>query len=120
MVHGLGTINHVTPNISQLTATTNYKGNEHLQVGNDESLHITHVGHVFVPSQIHSKAFYLKKFLCVPHRIKNLLSISKITKDNHIVVEFYDDKCVVKDNISGNTVVRAPQGWLYQLGYLST
>ena len=28
---------------------------------------------------------------------KNLLSISKFTKDNNIVAEFYDDCCLVKD-----------------------
>lgn len=35
--------------------------------------------------------------LYVPHITKNLLSISKITKDDHVIVEFSADKCIIKD-----------------------
>lgn len=54
--------------------------------------------------------------LCVPHITKNLLNISKITKDNQVVVEFHVDKCIIKDK---HTQVVLLQGHLkdglYQL-----
>lgn len=57
--------------------------------------------------------------MCATQNQKPLI-ISKITKDNHVVVEFYADKCVIKDE---NTQVTLLQGHLkdglYQLSLLS-
>lgn len=45
----------------------------------------------------------------MPHVAKNLLSISKITKDNNVVVEFSTNGCIIKDNISQEVLL---QGFL--------
>lgn len=39
----------------------------------------------------------LNHILCVPQITKNLLSINKLTKDNPVFIEFYLDRCIVKD-----------------------
>ena len=47
---------------------------------------------------------------------KNLLSISKFTKDNDIVVEFYDDCCLVKDKNTRKILMQGKlKGGFYQL-----
>ncbi|XP_031260691.1 uncharacterized protein LOC116118873 [Pistacia vera] len=92
-----GATDHVTCNLSQLSISKNYEGEDKLQVGNGEYLLISHTGHSFIPSNLHSKCLYLKNILCVPKITKNLLSISKFTRDNNVVVEFDANSCVIKD-----------------------
>lgn len=41
----------------------------------------------------------------MPHITKNLLSFSRITKDNNVMVEFYADKCIIKDICSQATLL---------------
>lgn len=54
--------------------------------------------------------------LCVPHITKNLLSISKFTRDNNVIVEFFADHCVVKDKHSKIILLQGElKAGLYQL-----
>lgn len=39
----------------------------------------------------------MKSLLHVPGITKNLLSVSKFTKDNQVMVEFYPTQCQVRD-----------------------
>lgn len=52
----------------------------------------------------------------MPRITKNLLSISRLTADNNIYVEFHDSACFVKDKLTGRTLLegRIKDG-LYQL-----
>ena len=54
-------------------------------------LHITHVGKIFGAS------LKLKNVLVVPKINRNLLSVSKIAKDNCCTLKFYETNFVVKD-----------------------
>lgn len=38
----------------------------------------------------------LENVLCVPSMAKNLISVSKLARDNDIFVEFHDNFCLVK------------------------
>jgi histone deacetylase 1/2 len=54
--------------------------------------------------------------LYVPNITKNLLSISKLTHDNNITVEFDADCCSVKDKMTGKALLRGRlKDGLYQL-----
>lgn len=61
----------------------------------------THIGSSFLLTPLANKSLYLKNFMCVPHIIKNLFSISKLTKDNNVVVEFNSESCYVKYRETG-------------------
>ena len=111
-----GATDHVASDPNQLTISRNYDGNDQLQVGNGESLNISHVGFALLPSSLKSKCVYLKNVLCVPRITKNLLSISKLTKDNNVVVEFDCDYCTVKDKGSRTVLLQGGlKAGLYQL-----
>jgi histone deacetylase 1/2 len=56
---------------------------------------ISHVGHAIVNTP--SKSLHLKDALHVPHATKNLVSIHRFTKDNHVFVEFHPWYFYVKD-----------------------
>lgn len=44
--------------------------------------------------------------LHVPSIIENLLSVTKFTKDNIVLVEFHDDYVYVKDKSSGQRLIQ--------------
>jgi len=58
----------------------------------------------------------LHDVLYVPKIIKNLLSISKFTADNNILVEFDENCCFVKDKLTRKTLLKGElKNGLYQL-----
>ena len=59
-------------------------------VGNGSKLDITHVGNIF------GTGLKLKEVLLVPKINKNLLSVSKLAKDNCCTLEFNETNFVVK------------------------
>ncbi|XP_031273202.1 topoisomerase I damage affected protein 7-like [Pistacia vera] len=111
-----GDTDHVTPDPTQLISNRPYDGVEQLQVGNGESLHISHIGSTLFPNSFHSKCLHLRNVLCVPKITKNLLSISRFTKDNQVIVEFGSDCCVVKDKATKAVLLQGGlKAGLYQL-----
>jgi hypothetical protein len=65
---------------------------------------------------IELQSFKLKDVLHVPGLSNNLLSVRKITKDNHCAVIFYDSYCVFQDLATGKTIeVAKEHGGLYYL-----
>ncbi|XP_031284203.1 uncharacterized protein LOC116142926 [Pistacia vera] len=107
---------HVTSDLTQLNISKDYDGSNQLQVGSDEFLHITHTGFTSLPSILQNKCLHLKHVLCVPRITKNLLSISKFTKNNNVVVEFNVVSCVVKDKVTIATLLQGElRAGLYQL-----
>lgn len=49
----------------------------------------------------------LNKLLYIPKITKNLLSMPQFTKDNGVVVEFYDAYNVIKDKVSRQVLLEA-------------
>jgi len=64
---------HVTPDLSTLTNSTPYLGNDFLHVGDGKALDISHVGHTTLYSP--KRLFTLTNVLRVPHITKPLLSV---------------------------------------------
>lgn len=86
-----GASNHITTDLNNLSIHDAYSGNDQVFIGNGMKLAISHTGSPVLASPA-------KSLLCVPHITKNLLSVSQLTKDNNVSVEFFADSCVVKSS----------------------
>lgn len=94
-----GATDHVTPDISKLTIANDYTGDDKLQVGNGKHLSISHVGSSLLPN------LSLPSVFIVLNLTKNLLSVSKLTRDNDVFMEFWPTHCFVK-NFQGQTLLQ--------------
>ena len=91
-----GATHHLINNIDNLHHMEEYKGTDQLIIGNGQGLHIFHTGNAFPSYRASSYSFMqpihttiaLKDMLFVPSITKKLLSISKLTSDNPLSVEF--------------------------------
>lgn len=85
-------------------------------VGDGTELPINHVGHAnFPPTDIGSKSLALRNILLIPSITKCLISISKFTVDNNMLVEFAP-YCLVKDIHKNTMLLRGTlTDGLYQL-----
>ena len=82
------TSHHITPYISSLQITEEYKGNDRVIVGNGNGLPISHVGY----GKLHingNKSLSLRNILHVPKITKLLLSVKKLCHDNNCFFEFH-------------------------------
>nr|KYP48069.1 Retrovirus-related Pol polyprotein from transposon TNT 1-94 [Cajanus cajan] len=96
-----GATSHMTPSLSQLTDSQNYNGTDRVFVGNGTSLNITHVGSLSL-----SHTVPLSDVLVVPNLTKNLVSVSKLTHDNHAKAIFVDDSFVIQNRKTGRVLAR--------------
>ena len=102
-----------------------FAGTSKLVVGNGAGLCITHLGHAFL--RLHdyntnaSSTLKLNNILLVPQITKNLISISQLTKDNNVTVEFTDKFYFVKDKVKKLIILqgKADKG-LYRLLLVSS
>ena len=110
-----GATHHLTNNLQNLNMGMKYSGNQLLHVGNGEGLNISHIGYACFHTSCDS-LLHLNDILCVPAITKNLISISKLLKDNDITIEFVANLCFIKDK---KKTVHLAQGiakeGLYQL-----
>jgi histone deacetylase 1/2 len=53
-----------------------------------------------------SKSLHLKDVLLVPHTTKNLVSIHRFTRDNHVFVEFHPFYFYVKDQATRRVLLK--------------
>jgi GAG-pre-integrase domain len=90
-----GASSHIVPDLNCLTSYTPYQGNDVVRVGNGHGLPIFHTGTSFLSTGQHN--LILDHVLHVPNITKRLLSISRLTRDNNIIVEFTNYVCVIKD-----------------------
>ncbi|XP_031281542.1 uncharacterized protein LOC116140047 [Pistacia vera] len=107
---------HMTTEPTNLVVKDNYQGGSQVQVGNGQTVPVSHIGESFLASTFCPKLLHFKKMLCVLHIAKNLLSISQITRDNDVVVEFYSNHCVIKDKATKRVLIQGLlKDGLYQL-----
>uniref|UniRef100_A0A803NJ32 Polyprotein n=1 Tax=Cannabis sativa TaxID=3483 RepID=A0A803NJ32_CANSA len=94
-----GAMNHCTPDAQNLINRCNYNGPDDIYVGDGTGLPIHHTGHsCFLSKSNH--ILVLNNLLHVPKITKNLLSVSKFGRYNHVYFEFYPDFCHVKDQVT--------------------
>ena len=85
-----------------------------MTVGNGSSLSISHIeSSIFHKS---SCPLYLNNILHVPRITKNLISVSKFTRDNNVVVEFFSDYLLITDKTMRQVLLKwMLKDGLYQL-----
>ena len=86
-----------------MTFSNDYHGNDKLMVGNVKCLNITHTGSATLEST--DRSLMLSNVLCVLKIQKSLISISKLTTENDVCVEFYPTTCFVKDKLTGKLLL---------------
>lgn len=108
--------NHMTSDLKNMVIQDNYHGGATVQVGNGQTVPVSHTCVSFLNSNTTCRFLFLKNILCVPHIAKNLPSISQITKDNSVIVEFHYDHCLVKDKWTNEILLHGSlKDGLYQL-----
>jgi len=95
-----GASHHITSDPSNFTSKANYNGSEHVKLGNESGLTISHIGSTTLSSLLNSSNFDLHNLLCVPNITKNLLSVSQFAKDNCVYFEFFPSHCNVKHHVT--------------------
>ncbi|XP_049400053.1 uncharacterized protein LOC125864182 [Solanum stenotomum] len=98
-----GASSHMTHNSSILTDLKHYNGPDKIIIRNGSKLDITHVGN------ISGSGLKLKEVLVVPKINKNLLSVSKLAKDNCCTLEFDETNFVVNDKKTRTLLAKGPK-----------
>ena len=92
-----GATHHVAATSDSMTTKSKYSGNGKLALGDGSHLPITHIGNFHLPT---SRSLSLRNILLVPSITKNLISISKFTLENNVIMEFDSTCCYSKDKQS--------------------
>lgn len=71
---------HISPNLSSLNITDEYKGNDQLSVASGQNLNITHTHISSIPTN--TTFLHLNNILRIAQASKSLLSIHKLTFHN--------------------------------------
>nr|KYP45414.1 Retrovirus-related Pol polyprotein from transposon TNT 1-94 [Cajanus cajan] len=95
-----GATNHLTPDLNNLGSRTTTIGQDKIHMGNGQAIGINHTGTSMFHTRMSPKVFILKDLLHVPHITKNLLSVSKLCRDNEVYLEFHINHCFVKSQDS--------------------
>ncbi|KAJ3708562.1 hypothetical protein LUZ61_012267 [Rhynchospora tenuis] len=98
-----GATTHVTSDINNLSSSMPYNGSEAVHIGNGSGLTISHKGYSII--SIGDITLKLNNLLCVPAITKNLLSVSQLTADNNVLVEFSSKSCFIKDYTTNKTLL---------------
>ncbi|PKU87466.1 Retrovirus-related Pol polyprotein from transposon TNT 1-94 [Dendrobium catenatum] len=92
-----GASSHLTPDLSNLNQGTSYHGPETISTASGTTLPIQHSGQGILPLPDSARKLYLRNLLHVPALTHNLISISKLTKDNKVSISFDEHGFVIKD-----------------------
>uniref|UniRef100_A0A803P3U5 Retrovirus-related Pol polyprotein from transposon TNT 1-94-like beta-barrel domain-containing protein n=1 Tax=Cannabis sativa TaxID=3483 RepID=A0A803P3U5_CANSA len=111
-----GATHHISYSEAPLDTTTPYSDSESVAVGDGKKLIISHIGKAFIPSK-NSSPLLLNSVLQVPSITKNLVSVSNLTHDNNVFLEFHKTCCFVKDKQTGAVLLKGQlKDGLYLLG----
>ncbi|KAL4296412.1 hypothetical protein GQ457_12G019670 [Hibiscus cannabinus] len=90
-----GATTHLTPDAGIILNSLPYTGIGKISVANGMTVPISRVGSGSMLTN--SRPLMLNNLLHVPNIKKNLLYVSKFTRDNNVSIEFFPDSCAVKD-----------------------
>ena len=97
-----GATSHLTSKLGNLNLNPDYKEKGKLMIGDGKLLPITHIGSSILPNS----SLKLENVLRIPTIAKTLVNISRLTTDNNVFVEFHSNVCFVKDQVTGNKVLK--------------
>ncbi|GJR00285.1 retrovirus-related pol polyprotein from transposon TNT 1-94 [Tanacetum coccineum] len=86
---------HMTSSSAHMDSASTYSGNDRVSFDNGNVFSISHIGTSWIPPTIN-----LLDVLSVPQLTKNLIYFSKLTKDNHVDVLFFDDVFIIQNRNS--------------------
>ena len=95
---------HVTSSLNHLNFPKPYNGQDHLTVGNGQSLPITHIGNTLIPSS--NSTIQLRNVLRVPTIASNLASVHKICHDNHCWYYFVENNLSIQALATGKVLYK--------------
>jgi hypothetical protein len=88
---------HLTSELSKLTAHQPYYGHDKVQTANGAGMPISHIGQAsFITSHPNSQ-LHLRNVQRVPSVTRNLLSVPKLNLDNDVICEFHPFDLFIKD-----------------------
>jgi hypothetical protein len=88
---------YITSELDKLIVREKYNGHDQIPAANGGGMQITHVGHATLHSP--SRILSLKNVMHVPNSQRNLVSIHRFTRDNHVFVEYHPHFFLVKDPV---------------------
>ncbi|XP_060957927.1 retrovirus-related Pol polyprotein from transposon RE2 isoform X2 [Cannabis sativa] len=110
-----GATNHIAQSTDNLESIIPYSGQETVAVANGKKLIISNIGKATLSSK--SCSLNLDSVLQIPTITKNLVSVSKLTNDNNVFLEFHKTCCFVKDKETGAVLLKGKiKDGLYLLG----
>jgi histone deacetylase 1/2 len=110
-----GATHHITHDLEKLTTREPYHGTEHVQTANGVGMRIHNIGHAILPTPS-SKQLALNHILHVPQARNNLLSMSKLSRDNNVFIELHPHDLFVKDRATKEPILRGCcRGGLYEI-----
>uniref|UniRef100_A0A803PJW7 GAG-pre-integrase domain-containing protein n=1 Tax=Cannabis sativa TaxID=3483 RepID=A0A803PJW7_CANSA len=110
-----GATNHIAQSTDNLKSVIPYSCQETVAVANGKKLSISNIGTTTLPSK--SCPLNLNSVLQIPTITKNLVSVSKLTNDNNVFLEFHKTCCFVMDKETGAVLLKGKiKDGLYLLG----
>ena len=111
-----GATDHMTNELNKLSTYQPYYGHDQVHTANGVGMPISHIGQASLLTSHPSRQLHLRNVLRVPSVTRNLLSVPKLTLDNHVLCEFHPFNLFVKDRATRDVLLsgRLSQG-LYRL-----
>ncbi|KAM3218327.1 hypothetical protein P3L10_022857 [Capsicum annuum] len=97
---------HMTPDLSALEISEEYKEPDTVSIGNGHGLHIKNIGHSTLSSS--NNQFHLKNVLHVSALQQQLLSVNKFAKDNHCSFKFDSVGFTMKHQTNKQVLLKGP------------
>jgi histone deacetylase 1/2 len=109
-----GATDHITGELEKLTVRDKYTGNDQVHTASGAGTEIDQIGHSLVHTP--TRPLHLNSVLYVPKANKNLVSVHRLTSDNHAFLEFHPNHFFVKDQATKKVLLRGEcKGGLYPL-----
>ncbi|KAL4319057.1 hypothetical protein GQ457_18G024390 [Hibiscus cannabinus] len=102
-----GATHHVTPEATKVGQGSEYAGPGKITIGDGTNLSISAIGKTHLSTD--KKSLILNDLMHVPMITKNLISVSKLAKDNSVFIEFHAYKCLVRDEETGAILLRGKE-----------
>ncbi|KAL4324854.1 hypothetical protein GQ457_11G024790 [Hibiscus cannabinus] len=102
-----GASHHVSPGKANVLHGMDYEGPCMLTVGNGVKVPIRHVGQSSLLAG--SRSLKLNQVLHVPNITKNLVSVSKLARDNDVFLEFHANACMVREERTGVVLLKGSE-----------
>lgn len=99
-----GASSHITHDAAIIDCVTSTYGKEKIVVGNGDKINVYKFG-VSALAYTNHHHLTLKDVLHAPRVIKNLLSVSKLTSHNNILIQFDSAGYNIKDKDTGNLLL---------------